>query len=322
MKRVLFLIIFLLLFSSCVPAPVPQNIPTITSTIIELQPTLTVAAATPTFTSIPPTATPTPEICDPLQVDYCISDGHFIFQRPIQPPANTSIDTTYSYASTANGRRDPHHGVEFLNRFGTPVYAAADGVVVFAGPDDQAMYSPWPNFYGNVIVIQHADELYTLYAHLSKINVASGQAVTTGEQIGEVGQSGTATGSHLHFEVRSGNSTDYFATQNPELWLVPNRNENGVAFGVIQIAIQDQDGQLVSLAEATLQGYDDQSRPAGHMVYVVTYEKSMLTGQENLAIGDLPVGRYRIAMQYNGQLRERWVEVQSGKLTQVAFIVK
>ena len=62
-------------------------------------------------------------------MDYCITDGHFLFQRPIKSPANTSVDETYRYASTANGTRDPHHGVEFLNKFGTPVYAAGDGVV-------------------------------------------------------------------------------------------------------------------------------------------------------------------------------------------------
>lgn len=319
-RSILFTSIFILV--SCAPAPIHQVFPTITATAIELQPTITGVPATATLTTVPQTPTSTPEICDPLLVDYCITEGHFIFQRPIQPPANTSVDATYRYASTANGKRDPHHGVEFLNRFGTPIRAAATGVIVFAGPDDQAIYSPWPNFYGNMIVIQHADELYTLYAHLSKINVAAGQNVIAGEQIGEVGQSGTATGSHLHFEVRQGNVPDYFSTRNPELWLMPNPGENGVPLGAIQIVIQNQEGQLVPFAEVTLQKYDDQTLPVGNMFYSVTYEKSMLMGEENLAMGDLPVGEYRIAMQYNGQLRERWVEVKSGKLTQVVFIVK
>ena len=318
--HIVLILVFIL--SSCASTPTPQNIPTITSTANIPQPTFTVVPSTATLTKVPPTPTSTPEICDPSQVDYCITDGHFIFQRPIQPPANTSVDTTYRYASTANGGRDPHHGVEFLNRFGTPVYASADGVVLFAGSDEQTVYGPWPNFYGNVVIIQHADELYTLYAHLSKINVISGQNVIAGEQIGEVGQSGAATGSHLHFEVRRGNPADYFAAQNPELWLIPNPDENGAPLGAIQIAIQNQEGQLVPFAEVTLQKSVDQNQPGGNILYSVTYEKSMLLGEENLALGDLPAGRYRIAMQYNGQLRERWVEVQSGKLTQVVFLVK
>jgi hypothetical protein len=324
MKRALslYLILLPLLLPSCTPAQTPQSLLTSTSIAIELQPTSTVASATATLTVVPQAPTSTPEICDPLLVDYCISDGHFIFQRPIQPPANTSIDTTYRYASTSNGARDPHHGVEFLNRFGTPVYASGEGVVLFAGPDEQAVYSPGANFYGNLVIIQHTDELYTLYAHLSKINVAPGQEVIAGMQIGEVGQSGAATGSHLHFEVRQGNPTDYFATQNPELWLIPNVDESGALFGAIQLGIQNQEGQLVSFAEVTLQQSVDQNQLARNILYAVTYEKSMLLGQENLAMGDLPAGKYRIAMQYNGQLRERWVEVQSGKLTQVVFVVK
>lgn len=322
MKRALPLCIILLLLSSCAPALTPQNRPTLTATHIELQPTFTVVPVTATFTSLPPTPTSTPELCDPLKTDYCITEGHFLFQRPIHSPDNTFIDPTYAYASTANRTRDPHHGVEFLNKFGTPVHAAGDGVVIFAGPDNEAVYSPWPHFYGNLIVIQHTDDLYTLYAHLSKIDVAINQSVLAGEKIGEVGQTGVAVGPHLHFEVRQGNVDDYLSTRNPELWLLPNPDEDGRLMGAIQISIQNESGQLVNFAEVTLQRYNDQNQLVGNTLYRVTYDKSMLIGQENAGTSDLPVGKYRIAMQSSGQLRERWVEVQSGKLTQVVFIVK
>ncbi|MDO9348820.1 MAG: M23 family metallopeptidase, partial [Anaerolineales bacterium] len=53
-----------------------------------------------------------------------------------------------------------------------------------------------------IIVLRHADSLFTLYAHLSRIEVEAGQRVVVGQKIGEVGKSGTAQGSHLHFEVR------------------------------------------------------------------------------------------------------------------------
>lgn len=322
MKRVRFLFVILLLLSSCAPVSSSQVLPTVTSTPVPPQPTFTVVPLTATFTAAPPTATSTPEPCNPLQADYCVTDGHFVFQRPIYLPANAVIDPTYAYGSTANGVRDPHHGVEFLNKFGTPVHAAGDGIVIFAGPDKEAIYSPWPNFYGNLVVIQHADNLYTLYAHLSKINVLVSQSISVGEQIGEVGQSGTATGSHLHFEVRQGNGSDYFATENPELWLVPNPGENGQPMGAIQIVIQNTDGQLVHLAKLTLQRYDAQNLPVGLPVYNASYEKSLIHGEENAAISDLPPGKYRMAMQYYGGYQERWVEVQSGKLTQVVFLVQ
>jgi len=315
---ILFLVFFL---ASCAPAPTPQNLPTSTATFIVIKPTFTVIPPTVTFTPVVPTPTFTPVICDPHTVDYCVTDGHFVFQRPIKPPGNMSVDVTYRYASTANGTRDPHHGVEFYNKFGTPVYAAGDGVVAFAGPDNKPRYSPWPNYYGNVVVIQHANDLYTLYAHLSKITVEAGKSVAAGEQIGEVGQTGVAIGSHLHFEVRRGNVEDYFSTQNPELWLIPDQDKNGQPFGVIQISAANHQGRLVKRAEYTIQLYADQNQPSGNIYYGVTYSADMLQGEENAAMGDLPAGKYRIVLQYNGQHIERWVEVESGKLTQMLFVV-
>jgi hypothetical protein len=259
-------------------------------------------------------------VCDPFSSDFCITDGNFIFQRPITSPDNTFIDPTYSYASTANGQRDPHHGVEFLNKFGTPVYAAGDGVVLFAGADREAAYSPWQNYYGNVIVIQHAENLYTLYAHLSKVSVEASQSVSVGDAIGEVGQSGVAVGPHLHFEVRHGDVQDYFSTVNPELWLVPNKDANG-QLGVLQISILDQDGRLIKFAKFTMENpsADKQERK---MFYGITYSADMLHGDENAVMSDMRPGFYRIAFKHNGQLYERRVEVQSGKLTQVVFVVK
>ena len=81
-----------------------------------------------------------------LTVDYCITEGHFILQRPMHLPANDLVDETYLYGSTANGTREPHHGVEFPNQSGTPVYAAANGTVIFAGPDKEAIYSSMAKF--------------------------------------------------------------------------------------------------------------------------------------------------------------------------------
>lgn len=89
--------------------------------------------------------------------------------------------------------------------------------MVFAGDDGQTLLAWVPAFYGNVIVLEHllaGEKLYTLYGHLSRVGVSIGQAVKTGEPIGEVGASGTAIGSHLHFEVRRG-ANDYFSTRNP-----------------------------------------------------------------------------------------------------------
>jgi hypothetical protein len=305
MKRTLLISLFIL--AACAPTP----------TAVTDEPTATLSAPSPTASpipssipsSIPPLPTVTPVPCDPLAADFCILDGHFVFQQPILPPANDSVEQTYRFASTAAGTRDPHHGVEFNNGTGTPVYAAADGEVIFAGPDTKAVYSPWTNFYGNVIVIRHADGLFTLYAHLSVIDVQAGQAVMVGEKIGEVGKTGGAIGSHLHFEVRHGDVEDYFSALNPELWLIPKTDE-----GVLAISVVDAQGKF-QRADLTIQ-------TDGRTYFIKTYEAKYLSMNENAVLGGLLPGRYRIALLYGGKIYERWVEVQSGKLTQVVIVVK
>ena len=267
------------------------------------------------------TLTPEPP-CDPFTVDFCIKDGHFIFQHPIHPPGNTLVDATYRYGSTADGTREPHHGVEFPNATGTPVHAAGAGTVLSAGADKEAIYAPWPNFYGNLVVIEHADELFTLYAHLSKIDVLPGQKILAGDRIGEVGRTGGAIGSHLHFEVRRGEAEDYFATQNPELWLVPANDTDGNPFGTLMVSVVDAGGNLMKAAKFTVGYYPDPSQSPATVFYGTTYSPDLLSGDENAVWGELSAGRYRIAVEMNGQIYERWVEVKSGKLTQVVFVAK
>lgn len=206
--------------------------------------------------------------------------------------------------------------MEIGKDYGEPVHAAADGIVVYAGPDNEAVYSPWKNFYGNVIVLRHADGLYTLYAHLSNIDVQVGDLVKVGEKIGEIGQSGAAIGSHLHFEVRQGDVRDYSSTVNPELWLMPARFDAGA----VSIAILDETSRFQN-ATLTLQHYSDSNEIIASY-YLDTYDSRMPAGEENAALGDLPAGRYRITLIHNSHLYERWVEVQSGKLTQVVIAVK
>jgi len=321
MKQILNLFLLMILVS-CATTGVTVTPVVIVNT--QIVPTIISSSSPPTLVpSITPTITLTPKpLCDPFAADFCITDAHFILQRPIQPPGNDLVDPTYRYASTADGKREPHHGVEFQNPSGTPVRAAAEGTVIFAGPDEQAIYAPWGNFYGNLVVIEHENEIFTLYAHLSKIEVTSGQSVSAGEKIGEVGRTGGAIGSHLHFEVRRGDPEDYFATENPELRLIPAKDENGNFFGVLMLLVMDEDGNLVKSAKFTIGYYADPSQPPTKLYYATPYSSDLLTGEESAAMGDLPAGQYRIVVERYGQILERWVEVQSGRLTQVAFVVK
>lgn len=302
-----------LLLTSCAPASTPaaeaEALPTVTST----SPMAATQASTPTVIPASPTATQVP--CDPFTADFCITDGHFILQSPILPPGDTSIDITYRYGSTQNGRRDPHHGVEIGKGFGTPVHAAGEGTVIFAGPDREASYNPYNpyyDFYGNLVVIEHDGDLYTMYAHLSSMDVEAGDFVAAGDQIGAIGQSGAATGPHLHFEVRLGEVEDYFSTVNPELWLFPSQAE----FGAIAFSIVNGGGGFRQTS-ITIQRMDE-----SEAYYIDTYHASLAIGSENAAIGNLPAGSYRITLIFNGHFYERWVEVESGKLTQVVIVVE
>jgi murein DD-endopeptidase MepM/ murein hydrolase activator NlpD len=322
MNRAHTVILLFLFLISCTTPQTFDPLPITTPTTHILSPTSTSFPPSLTPSPLPLTHTPTAIPCDPFTADYCTSDGRFLFQRPIHPPDNTVVDSSYRYASTANGKRDPHTGVEFVNKFGTPVYAAGEGTVIFAGPDSKPVYMQWPNYYGNLVVIEHPDQLYTLYAHLSKILVKPGQKVTTGDRIGEVGETGVAIGPHLHFEVRRGNVEDESSTENPELWLIPNQNQEGIPLGALQLSVVDQNRKLVEKANLTLEHHPEQAQPADLVFYEETYAKQMLKDDENLGIGDLPAGFYRMVLLHNGNRYERWVEVKSGKLTQAVIRVK
>ena len=86
-----------------------------------------------------------------------------------------------------------HRGVDIVVPTGTPVYAMSNGRVSFTGT---------MNDYGLVVWLDHGDAILTIYAHLSQILVTEGQAVTRADPLGLSGQSGNASGPHLHFEIR------------------------------------------------------------------------------------------------------------------------
>ncbi len=126
--------------------------------------------------------------------------------RPVSAPYNAS----------GFGRRvDPftgqwamHEGIDFLADLGSPIRAAAGGVVVFSGFHPQ---------YGYMVDIDHGNDLVTRYAHQSKLLVREGDVIHRGHKIGEVGSTGRSTGPHLHFEVRFRG-----VAQNPGKFLVSN----------------------------------------------------------------------------------------------------
>lgn len=112
------------------------------------------------------------------------------FVRPVTQPANSAFGTR----SVFNGQpRNAHSGADFLSPAGTPVKAAGAGRVVLA---KNLYYS------GNTVIIDHGLGVFSLFAHLSRIDVATGATVTGSDVVGLVGATGRVTGAHLHWTVR------------------------------------------------------------------------------------------------------------------------
>ncbi|MCF0241168.1 MAG: M23 family metallopeptidase [Treponema sp.] len=131
------------------------------------------------------------------------------------------LDASQTYISSSFGlRKNPfsgqwkqHKGVDFAASEGTPVRAVKSGIVSLAKKNDSV--------FGNYIIIKHSDNSMTsVYAHLSKMCIENGDMIKKGDVIGYVGQTGMATGPHLHFEIRFGG-----VAEDPER-LLPVKSKN------------------------------------------------------------------------------------------------
>ncbi|NPV65688.1 MAG: peptidoglycan DD-metalloendopeptidase family protein [Anaerolineae bacterium] len=308
------------------PTPTPSNTPTATRTPFHTN-TPRPSPTPPIVVS--PTGQPGSASADeptwtppPLDPALTIPD-HYWMARPIPADFTTWVSRNYPYGSTNGGRLQTHHGVDIQNGTGTPVIAVQDGTVIYAGDDLGAIFGPQPNFYGNVIVIQHdfvdpgsGEPVYSLYGHLLAVKVESGQRVTQGDEIGLVGGTGVALGPHLHFEVRVGNPSSYTSTRNPELWLRPYRG-----YGTLAGRITDAAGNL--LRDVTLDVTS--ARDPGFRRAAFTYADDTVNGDtqfgENYALGDLPADYYNLVVRSGGTTlfrdqvyvhpnRTTWVEIQ------------
>jgi murein DD-endopeptidase MepM/ murein hydrolase activator NlpD len=117
-------------------------------------------------------------------------EGSFSMTIEFSPPVEMNITSAYGVSRSETGY---HLGVDLYNPNGTPIMAAAEGVVTFVG---------YESSYGNLIVIDHGGSVQTYYAHCNTMNVEEGDPVSMGDYIGTVGNTGRTTGSHLHLEIR------------------------------------------------------------------------------------------------------------------------
>jgi murein DD-endopeptidase MepM/ murein hydrolase activator NlpD len=242
---------------------------------------------------------------------------HFYFGRPIAADEVNWPLANYRYGGVFF-EGVVHTGVDIPASKGTPVLAAGDGKVIWAGWGlYRGVYDDRSDPYGQAIVIRHdfgyqGLRLYTVYGHLDRVDVPRGQHVKMGEPLGLVGETGFVTGPHLHFEVRVGES-DFFRTLNPELWLVPPRG-----WGIVVARIMDTSGQI----------YRDEviyikSRDTGQVWKAIPYAEGAVNSdpyyQENLAISDLPAGLYDVTISYSAKFYYLTIEINPGRVTYFSF---
>lgn len=126
---------------------------------------------------------------------YTYADGEFAW-----PLTTGYISSSFGGRTLSNGDTSYHYATDIACSTGTPIYSSNSGTV---------LRSEWHNSYGNYVLIDHGNDITTLYAHMSVRTCVPGQVVSRGDKIGEVGNTGYSFGSHLHFEYRiSGQRVD------------------------------------------------------------------------------------------------------------------
>jgi hypothetical protein len=259
-------------------------------------------------------ATPAPPPADPR---------HPWFARPIAlEGANPYVDASYRYGATMGRRFQQQQGVNFNNPTGTPVHAIGDGVVVFAGQSGAG---------SNTVAIRHDQRVgdgyvFSTYHHNTSIAAQPGQRVQAGDVIAGVGNSGSATHDHLHFEVHVAPTQDSAAivnsqervpphTVNPQLWIEPLPGT-----GIVAGRVMDADGELVAGARVygLVLPYPDETP----FSFAETYSEGARGSpgyDENFVVGDVVAGQYRLGVVVNGARVWRRIRVEAGKVTFVDF---
>jgi murein DD-endopeptidase MepM/ murein hydrolase activator NlpD len=287
-------------------APIPAH-PTATQFLISA-PTLEPTLPPGVFPTNTPRVSPTPTV---------IPGDHFWFWRPFPRDPNGKVSDApargYAFGS-AQGGLQIHHGVDIQNPTGTFVQSIGSGKVFYAGPDLTTLFGPKGDFYGNVVVIEHdflapdMHPIYSLYGHLSRVSVATGDEVEYGTMIGSVGAEGVAIGPHLHLEIRLGDPYDYNAVYNPELWYLPWEG-----FGVFAARVVGPDGELIQGVRLELIG---RSSFLSGWTYADDTVRSDPYFRENIVIGDIRAGQYDLKVgEARNILYRDVVVIEAGQVT-------
>lgn len=303
------------------PTEPPSSITLLTvEEVTALAPTQT---SLPTETAVAPsdaeTNTPAPTFTPP-SLPFTSAEEHFWFRRPVPDGTAVWTDKAYPYGSNRGGALRTHHGVEFNVDYNTQVLSAASGTIIFAGSDADVALGPHPDFYGNVIVIEHksrwqGDPVFTLYGHLNAVEVTVGQEIGVLDPIGLSGASGTADGPHLHFEVRVGENS-YSATRNPLLWLYPFPDK-----AVVAGRITYPDGSPANATAVELIRVDAKNRYQATTTYVDTAVNPDPEWNENFVIDDVDPGFYEVVVRSGSKKYKTEVWVYPYRTSFVEIVV-
>jgi murein DD-endopeptidase MepM/ murein hydrolase activator NlpD len=290
----------------------------VTPTPIPVTPTFDVTDV-PVAVQVMPRATniwQPPPLIPPINRDPEGRD-HYWLGRPVDSSGRNFGLAYYPYGSDGPEENNPmriHHGIDMPNEIGATIRAAGSGTVLFASTEENPYFQN-THSYGNVVVIEHdfgwnGQRLYTLYAHLQRALVQTGDEVEMGDPIALNGASGHVTGPHLHFEVRMGQNT-YGSTYNPVLWMVPY-----VGHGTIAGRLVDERGSVLNNHTITLRNWGTGLVEASTRTYIfdgtVNQVNADPSWNENFVFADVPVGRYEVVANYDGHRLSTIVEVREG----------
>jgi len=260
-----------------------------------------------------------PPLTPPLNRDPLGRD-HYWFTRPIDSSGVNYGLPTYMYGSDGPDTVNPsrvHTGLDMSNEIGSTVRATGAGTVIFASTDENPYFQNTSS-YGVVVVIEHdfgwqGQPLWTLYAHLQRPLVQTGDHVEAGNPIALSGNSGHSSGPHLHYEIRMGENR-YGSSYNPVLWVVPY-----VGYGTIAGRVVTERGNLIDDQPVTLWSLSTGSVETVTTTYILMDNENDVNPDpnwdENFAFGDVPVGRYNVITTYEGVRLSRTVNVYEGMTT-------
>jgi len=324
-KNVFIVILFVLIVSACAQGAKPTPTPVVIRDVNQPEVSFSVGqtpSPIPFQFSLPtPGAEPVSGWRPPLYpVPWAVSPyDHFYFTRPIAADQANWPIPDYRYGGIFFAPNIVHTGIDIPTPEGTPIMAAGAGTVVWAG---WGLFTEAPKNetdpYGLAVAIRHDfgykdQQLYTIYAHMSEVKALLGQHVETGDLIGLVGETGATTGPHVHFEVRFPNNA-FANTYNPELWLAPPQG-----WGVLVGRVMDTKEKTLQQVEVTLRFIEKKK------TYVVkTYGGGGAVNpdpyyNENLVLGDLPAGFYKMTILYDKKTYQTWVEIFPGQVTYFTF---